>query len=396
MSDYLRQDLVTANGYIPAMGRPRPTEAAVALTEDGRCVFGDPQVAKAARNSFYGRKGSKLMYYDDEVERQRRLLCDTVLAQLVLDNPGYAQPGVDNVSHGIRDYWTNLKRNASFGEAQFEGYVKNEGKYISNPTSFGRLPKIVPAADVATPFAATIDQWVGTLAGGDLPKVLTIHDTFLKIRCAIDNKGSNLELASTFKFRQDWYDKVERGRVDSKAFAASKDKKNPKPFVGSDLPGLITTDFTIPYYQALERCQVDLLDTRREMRNRGTDMFVIDGTKMKPEFRDLFSQYNLIFAASASGTTSTLLASAKEFWPGFGTDPQGGLQYLLGCVAYLVGGGMHTCHEVFYTGDLAQLATHVPGKYLNMLPAGFKASRDCGRWSDEFWDLVREDRASPR
>jgi len=246
-----------------------------------------------------------------------------------------------------------------------------------------------------TPFASTIDQWVGTLADGDLPKVLTIHDTFLKIRCAIEKKGTNLQLASTFNFRQDWYDKVERGRVDSKALAASK-VEGGKPFVGSDLPGLITLDFTIPYYQAFERCKVDLLDTRREMRNRGTDMFVIDGKKMKPEFRELFSQFNLIFAASASGTTSTLLASAKEFWANYDTDAQGRLQYLLGCVAYLVGGGMHTSHEVFYTGGLAKLATYVPGKCLGMLPEGFKSSRECTRWADEFWELVREDRGTPR
>jgi len=76
MPEYLKQDLMNPRGYSVCQGRPKASEAAVALLSDGRCLFGDPSMTS---RSTYARAGSKIIYYDDEVERQRRLVCDTAL-----------------------------------------------------------------------------------------------------------------------------------------------------------------------------------------------------------------------------------------------------------------------------------------------------------------------------
>jgi hypothetical protein len=70
-------------------------------------------------------------------------------------------------------------------------------------------------------------------------------------------------------------------------------------------------------------------------------------------------------------------------------------KYLLACVAYLVGGGMHSCDEVFFTGGKAGMK-YTPGKYLDMLPSSFLQSEVGQKWKDEFWEIVRPDRQSPR
>jgi hypothetical protein len=379
MPEYLRQDLIDVRGYAPKPGRPKPGEAAVALTEDGRCVFGDAKMARAT----YAKTGSKLMYYDDEVERQRRLVCDTALGQLMLDNPKIALPAVNAVSSGIETYWHNLKSKMS-GPDAFKDSVETDGRYVSSPTSFGRLPVAKPSPSEVNQFKATIDIWVGNLSGTDLPKIMTLHVAFLKIYSRNEPKaGKPMEIANKLGLWEDWYDKEERGR------------SNRQGFTGTAMPGLISDDFTIPYALSLERCGIDLTEMRLEVRNRGTDMFMIEATKMGPDFRKMLGEHNLVFAASASGTTSTLLASAATFRSGFLSDAEAVRQYLMACVAYLVGGGMHTCHEVFYTAGRAGLS-YTPGKYIAMLPRTFTGSRLYEHWATEFWDIVRPDRPSPR
>lgn len=379
MAEFLVQDMMNERGFVARPGRPKATQAAVALTDDGRVVYGDPKGARAA----YANARSRLMYYDDEVERQRRLVCDTALGQLMLDNPKFAQPAVDTVSNGIESYWRTLSARLS-DPSQFETIVKREGKYVSNATSFGRLPVIVPPKHEVDQFKATIQIWIATLRIPDLPQIMNLHDTFLKVYCSNDTTGDTpLGLAGKYGYREDWYNEESRGRA------------NVKGFKQSSLPGLISGSFTIPYWQPLERSGISFDSMRTEIRNRGTDMFAIAAQVMRPAFRQILGENNLVFAASASGTTSTLLASARVFGNGVVTSAEAMKQYLMGCIAYLVGGGMHTAHEVFYTGGVAGL-DYTPGKYLSMLPESFKGSRLFERWQTEFWELVRPDRPTPR
>jgi hypothetical protein len=382
MADHLYQDAMNERGYVAKPTRPKPSEAAVALTGDGRCVFGDPRTAR----STYAKPGSKLMYYDDEVERQRRLVCDTALGQLMLDNPKFAQPAVNTVSQGITRYWQGLRGRLDGTGGAFKKIVETDGKYVSAATSFGRLPVAQPPATAVDPFRAQIEIWLATLGQPDLPRIMNLHDVFLKIYCGNESTGlpplTPNAVAARYGLREDWYDQEARGR------------SKPKSVAGSELPGLITDDFTIPsWVMPLERCGVHIDSMRVEKRNRGTDMFMIEAAKMRPEFRKVLGEHNLVFAASASGTTSTLLAAAKTF--GLPRGDEAVKQYLMACVAYLVGGGMHTCHEVFYTGGKAG-PEYTPGKYLGMLPSTFTGSRLYERWATEFWDVVRPDRPSPR
>jgi hypothetical protein len=394
MPDFLIQDRMTERGYAGGPGKPKATEGAVALTADGRVVFGDTKSARAA----YARAGSRLMYYDDEVERQRRLLCDTALGQLMLDHPKFAQPAVNSVSRGVEAYWRGLSARLS-GPDGFKKIVQVDGKWISTPTSFGRLPTAQPSPSEVNQFKATVDLWLNHLGSDDLPRILTLHDTFLKVYCSNETgMGKPMELATRFGFREDWYDSATlRGRTSRDEIAKQRDpsttvKIETKP---SSLPGLVGPDFTIPVWPSLERAGINFLEMRTETRVRGTDMFMIAARTMKPEFREVLGTNNLVFAASASGTTSTLLTAAKVFQPSLLSNAESKKQYLMACIAYLVGGGMHTSHEVFYTGGVSGL-TYTPGKYIDMLPLTFTRSRLYEKWAAEYWELVRPDRPTPR
>ena len=78
----------------------------LALTQDGQVVYGLKRIPLGTLQQ------KKLMDYDDEVERQRRLLCDSVLSLLALLNPKYVQNAVKKVGRGVKDYWTGLKLRA--------------------------------------------------------------------------------------------------------------------------------------------------------------------------------------------------------------------------------------------------------------------------------------------
>lgn len=383
-------------------GKPQMTHWAVALTADGRCVYGERRNVKQSDLP----KGS--MLYDDEVERQRRLVCDTALGQLVLDNPELVLPAVRAVNEGIKTYWKEVQNRLTqdttyeYEEEVSDGLggtkkvkkvgvkglgwhiVNKDGKWVSNPTSFGRLPKV----ESSLPVVATVNSWLTAFAGTDLPQMMTLHDTFLKVyRSDKDKKtGSAGRQADKFKLRENWFDdRVLRGRED-------RDKQS---YTATNLPGLITDDFTIPWGQSLLRSGIDPDTMRVEKRNRGTDMFRIKATLMKPEFGKVLGDFNLVFAASASGTTGTQLASAYTFAPVIKSDTELKKQYLLACIGYLVGSGMHTCHEAFYTGNLAGLP-YKTGKYLDMLPKSFVESEVGKEWQAEFWEFVRPDRRTPR
>lgn len=86
----------------------------------------------------------------------------------------------------------------------------------------------------------------------------------------------------------------------------------------------------------------------------------------------------------ASGTTSTLAIAATTFAD---LQTEAKREYVLACVAYLVGGGMHTCHEVFWTGRLWQVP-YMEGQYAPTLPKTFTSSRDYEKWTAEFWDVI--------
>jgi len=391
MADYLEEDLQNPRGYVAKSGKPKGNMGARAMTENGIIIYGTN--TGRLPTATYARL--KLIAYDDEVERQRRLLCDTALAQLAIDNPDYALPAVRKVTAGIQTYWRALSDRLRDPE-KFKAIVEGNKKYVYGPTSFGRLSAndLPPPSEVAR-FRAVIQGWVDTLTSDTyLPKLMSLQDMFLRIyESQGPADGSDKQASVAYQamanlkktLRPTWYEDPNlRGRV-----------ANPKFGGSSDWPGLLSGTFTIPMGDPLARSGLDLNNMAVENRNRGTDMFLINAAAMQPQFRRMLGQYNMPFSASASGTTSTLLTSGITFAPGSLSSAEEKRQYLLGCIAYLVGGGMHTCHEVFATGALVDLP-YSTGKYIDMLPVTFTRSRNYPKWSDEFWDIIRPDRVSPR
>jgi hypothetical protein len=146
---------------------------------------------------------------------------------------------------------------------------------------------------------------------------------------------------------------------------------------------------SISIMMSMERCALDREeDVVVEEHMRGRDMFLANATVLNEGFKDSLTKGNIPFCASASGTTSTLFTAAMTFSNLICHDQEAKKQYLLACVAYLVGGGMHTCHELFWTARLSGIP-YKDGKYLEVLPIIFLKSEYCQKWTHEFWDIIR-------
>ncbi len=344
------------------------------------------------------------MVYDDEVARQRRLLADSALAQIILQKPRYVKNAINFVSQAIGVYW--IKKKLQFNDSTYAKIFEGSTKYLYSGTSFGgrehftkkKQKKLAKNLDA---LKNLVNGWFETMqAAKDVPKVMNLHDHFLRLFIRIlgpsdqplskekGNEvawGSSLEYArykeAKNKIRPEWYNDInKRGRTGA--------VRAPN---ATSMPGLITLDFTIPISAPLDRCGLDLANLRLENHIRGSDRNMIDATRMLSEFKDVLGDLNLPFGASASGSTSTLFLSAITFSNLSSLEEK--KQYLLACVAYLVGGGMHTCHEVFWTGRLLNIP-YQNGKYLATLPKSFVGSLHYDKWSREFWDIVRPDRAT--
>jgi len=104
--------------------------------------------------------------------------------------------------------------------------------------------------------------------------------------------------------------------------------------------------------------------------------------------------YNLPFSASRPETTSTLFLAAEAFANVDSMPVEDKKRYLFACAAYLVAGGMHTFHEIYWTGRLI-LGNRYPRREV---PPGtaksFLQSLDFEKWSAEFWEFARPTRHS--
>jgi len=108
--------------------------------------------------------------------------------------------------------------------------------------------------------------------------------------------------------------------------------------------------------------------------------------------------------AGRSGTTGELLKTYRVFGGIDSGEPF--KQYLLAIVVYLVGGGHHTCHEIFSVANLlvgcngpsgngakASIASivrdaYVPGKYLKHLPASYITTGHFEALREKYYDIA--------
>jgi hypothetical protein len=419
---FLRQ-AQTPLGYVITAGSPKADEVPLAVTpgpgfappgQDGCVIFGSKNVPAPRAPSgpgspkVFGPKDvvsqlTKTLGYDDEVERQRRLLCDTALAQICLEKPDFVNDAIDLVGDGLRMFWRQLRRQAD--DATIANVVSAAKNRIYGTSSFGRRD---PKADRSAASQggrvgraidiAQVERWLLELdkKPRDIPKLMGLFDYFYckvleSTEVLADGSGKETPEykraeSKKARWRPMWYaNEEQRGRKED------KDRK----VANSSYPGLLTPYFTIPLDGPLKRCGLDLAKLVLEDRKRGWDTYFCMPDGMNAEFKQSLMELNLPFSASASGTTSTLFLVAEAFAGISSASLEKQKQYLLACVIYLVGGGMHTCHEVFWTGRQVGIPVR-DGKYMQTLPQSFTLSEDCQQWSNEFGDIVRTDRSTVR
>ncbi|MDB5874377.1 MAG: hypothetical protein JWQ07_3819 [Ramlibacter sp.] len=404
--EFLELDLMNPRGWVRRSGAPRAAQYPLALSDDGRPVYG----TSAQKPGPTSLKRLGLMVYDDEVERQRRLLADSALGQLMVEKPRHAQRAVSRVSRGIRAWW--MRKSPNLTRDALAKPVATAQSYVYGKTSYGRLTgSAMPletdtAADVSM-LKGIVEGWLSVLDGKYLPQAMSLQDYFGRIFKALGPSDSTVPSQETTRYelmlrkvRPRWYEDVNlRGRQNltehQKAMKAKQPGYQGKPVTVSFMPGLITPDFTIPFADSLGRAGLDLSTLHLEARNRGTDMFLTSATGMEDNFKRSLGAHNLNFSASASGTTATIFASAAVFADLDAWALEDKKEFVLGCLAYLVAGGMHTCHEVFWTARLLDVP-YVDGKYADVMPRTFKQSLDYTKWAAEYWEFVRADRAGVR
>jgi hypothetical protein len=404
-------------------GMPKSELIPVALAPTGRVVYGsaaDIARVKKPRPS----SAVKLVPYTAEIKLQRRRLAETVLGYRALNSSDIVAGVLDKVSTAIWGYW-----NKRIGQLQKEAapfMIDQSKKYLHGAKSFGRMAPPKPT------WTLNIEAWMTALSSKprDIPKIMNIQDNFLRIFKSLgptdlDNRWirpmpddlRNQIMKVTpppTPTREMLEDKTKRENTLKKIMPDAWDwKRSPmwanmeslgmriRPmslfdprFRGrtdrgepgaTDKPGILVDGVDIGMEAVLARLNLTLDGIKStEARARGVDRYTPDFNSMSPVFRESIDQHNTGFGAGPSGTTGTLLQSANTFSSIEGEDLA---RYTFACVAYLVGGGMHTCHEVFTTAHLLGLP-YEEGKYRKSLPAAFRSTREYDAWQVEFHDIA--------
>jgi hypothetical protein len=410
-------------GAIPATGL-----VPCALAPDGRVVYGKttdlPMVKKTRPPT-----AVKLIPYTPEIKLQRRSLAETVLGYRALNSSDLLKDVLDKVSDAIWAYWR--KRIAQLQKEAAPFMVDASKKYLYGASSFGRLAPPAPKA----PWINSIEAWMVALSASprDIPKIMNIQDNFLRIfkslgPCDLDNRWirpmpedlrnqihgitppekPTKEMLDDKTKRDNTLKKImpdawewKRSAMWAKMeatglrvrpmtlfdpkFRGRTDKGEP---VKTNKPGILVDGPGVPDINiaaCLKRLDLTLGQLQAtEERARGVDRYVPDFASMSPVFKRSVEESHTGFGAGPSGTTGTLLQSAETFTKLEGEELR---RYVFACIAYLVGGGMHTCHEVFTTASLLGLP-YDEGKYRRSLPASFRSTPAYDAWFVEFYDIA--------
>jgi hypothetical protein len=301
--------------------------------------------------------------------------------------------------------------------------------YTHGETSYGRMDTNFPAQlDVG------VRQNLAALHGNSIPKTLNAHDNFLRVFCHLgpadiisvkdpkclewleDRRPKEAKAQKQAKeLREFWrtnsgsWKRLEGLEIrlrpsiifDEKTPGA-RGRSDAKPRdANATLAAGLLPEAPGPYlHKAWERIRKDwfkqvwaqgrgpnapvavVLPIESEARKRGIDQFLSDP---KSDFMKVVNANNLIFAAGQSGTTSTLFQSAMLFGNLASKDDL--KTYLMAIVAYLVGGGMHSCHELFKTAELVGIEYRV-GEYDGAIPEHIRRHELYKKWKHEFADVV--------
>lgn len=306
--------------------------------------------------------------YSKTISMDRRRKCQSILANIALTQRSYTSGAVSKVSLGVIDYIQQRLKTDKQNDIRKEIEFCMD-RYMYSKAGFGRLgqPEDKPKGD-----GELYRRCVTALTQGELSSILAIHDfmgrvVFKKLggtagqEAVFDQTGNAVRPAYVFGGPKDSPSKIEelRGRTARPG--------NPPP---TTAPGLLSEEEgkgITPYQE----------------RERGSDKWMATTEKVPQSAVDI-QQRNLIFGAGPSGSTGTLLQAGKLFG-----NLDGDLlrQYVLAIVAYLVGGGMHSYHEVMVIARMAG-CPYKDGAYVPSLPDSFLRSRDYEEWQADYFDIV--------
>ena len=345
-----------------------------AVTSDNRVVYIDATINRENVDEQLAHRipvtGQDLTPYTKEVSMERRTKCQTVLADLVLDKPEFCKEATALVDKGILEYVDTNKKDFGFVE-EIANCMK---KYMFSDTGFGRIGQKESAPDDTNQL---FELCLITLKDKNtpLPTRLAIHDFMGRIvfkkfketngteqqQKTFKKIGDKVRPPDIFGKPTDNKDTIERlrGRIE---------RKNKRE--ATDIPGILSKND---------------LDKKYQVRKRGIDEWQMKLEEM-PAFTVDILQRNLIFGAGPSGSTGTLLQAAYLF--GGELNQEHVKQYALAIVGYLVGGGMHSFHEVMEIAATTNQCPYKTGAYTDSLPKSFTDSKDYDQWCADYYDIA--------
>jgi hypothetical protein len=367
------------------------------LTPDGRVVYSEWKKQGSGLQGIFelslgGMQGkTTLKSYDKLASQTRRREFETELARDAAAHPDCYRPAVDLVSQGLTEYVEDRTRNRTDKNVIDEAGAVVKARCYNN-TGSGRLGTSAAATGITG--AEAWQRALDTLRGGDIAKILGIQTALankLTEKLGFDgNRGTiyndtKVKVAPSQGHLYKWFDPTDplkdgplRGRQKGTGAPAV-----PTSVPGITKPGVVTTG------------------DGAEERIRGIDEWKrVEGS----DFVKGIDMRNLEFGAGRSGTTGDLLKTFRSF----GTIDPGETfkQYLLAIVVYLVGGGHHTCHEIFSVANLlvgsngpqagraaASVSTlakeaYVPGKYMKHLPDSYTSTGHFQALQEKYYDIA--------
>lgn len=341
---------------------------------DGRCFV--PYAITDERKVIYSNYGEHLGFnhnvdgvrlkpYDCQTSLSRQQEYQSLLTSLILKDPSITKDAVDNVSGGVINF---IKLIHIENGRDFSDFIKKTiGHYFwtNGRHSFGRISldnvESIDSEDVLK----TILQ---TLKAGTIEQKLAIHDAIgrkvlLSHEC--EQREKYLSLAETV--RQDWFDDPQtRGRIRKKS-----------PVLPCETIGLLPSDSHLNQPEKVQS------------RQRAIDIFIRDEKRMShPQANDYYDDLdtrNLLFGAGISGTTGTLFQAAEAFGQLQTTELK--KQYCAAILGYLVGGGMHSYHEVMAVAEKVGIP-YKPGSFMESLPESIFNNDEFKNLSAQYYDVA--------
>ncbi|MBS0045072.1 hypothetical protein KFE26_22750 [Shewanella sp. M16] len=309
--------------------------------------------------------GQELKPYSCQTSLFRQLEYQSLLTSLIIKNPLITSEAVNSVSKGVISF---LQSRFSENAKSFSDTLKkNIGHYFwtNGRASFGRISldsiENIDSDEVQK-------SLIRVLKTGEIAQILAIHDAVGRkilpfYEC--DERSKYLSIANTV--RQDWFDNAQvRGRK------RKQDLGVPCQTVGLLPPGSVADQ-----------------SVKVQVRHRAIDMFERDEKRMShPEADDYYDDLdtrNLLFGAGISGTTGTLLQSAEAFGQLHTLELK--KQYCAAIAGYLVGGGMHSYHEVMVVAEKIGVP-YQAGSSIESLPDLLLKNDEFQKLATEYYDVA--------